>query len=954
MIDMFMISEALSRRIEPPYVLEDTGTFPHVPVVLPLRGQERDMWVRQLAAPRAVPRGPVIGCSRYPGEWDGALHSIRQACDARTLQAIRHQATMLVADLGLVMESPLAVTKLAQLVLEFERWLQRIDKATVLLAIDAWVATWFQSGFKLLTDPHFDDAVDAILARAEEVLDAYGKKELEGWRAWAASSFDKGAGKAHRYTKAKAAQEIFDWGNLHNDLAQPFVMADKSMRFWDQIWSLHGQDAVRLPRQAAMWPELPEITVDMMRAGRDPIRELHAAIRAFVASVKPLGLMVQFPKCGFVASTARARKRFASFAVLLKLASKKAMRNLGHELHGPRVQRIQEHSRVRKVCKRQAELLSLRRAVGDRVAGLWRTGLMPSAGHGAGVSGVSDTASFLNFVGNSWADMFAKWGAAKHAVAEVLVDYHKRKLKEAKANAKVFAWMVQVVAQKSAALCHRSLEPTSVVVPRRPLSSVVQLVQHEFHVNARSPALFVGCTRELGILWAWMAVARMREPAALEIRVAALVAADAALGGEVTILTGFLGAGKTTLVRHILRNREGLKVGVVINDVAEANIDSEVLAFEDADGIVGLQNGCACCSGRDDLFARLQDLVESTGNSKLDRGWDRLVVECSGVAEPENIARELEAMARRGEPVMKRVFLAGIVCVIDASTFHETYSAAEAVQPGKQPLSVLLASQLESSDTVVVNKTDLVDEPALARLRELILALTPTARFIATSRGEVILRTLMPAEPVGLDMPAYVPTLANRHSVAVQSAARAAARQAAVPAAGGGAPGGHAHARGGHAGHGHAERGHAEHGHGGHSHGEHGPSGHSHGEGAADCDACREEASHARFGISSFVYRCADRQFDPERLAAVARQLPVAVADVGFAGATAGAPAPTAAFRGVLRSKGFVRVAGSEGALYWSHAGRQLQVAPAPGAAPCPCQELVFIGAGMDQAGITQ
>merc|ERR1740138_1043770 len=89
----------------------------------------------------------------------------------------------------------------------------------------------------------------------------------------------------------------------------------------------------------------------------------------------------------------------------------------------------------------------------------------------------------------------------------------------------------------------------------------------------------------------------------------------------VTILCGFLGAGKTTMVRHILQNREGLKVGVVVNDVAEANIDSEVLAFEDADGIVGLQNGCACCSGRDDLFARLQDLVDSSGVSKLDRSW---------------------------------------------------------------------------------------------------------------------------------------------------------------------------------------------------------------------------------------------------------------------------------------------------------------------------------------------
>merc|ERR1719162_1923910 len=146
----------------------------------------------------------------------------------------------------------------------------------------------------------------------------------------------------------------------------------------------------------------------------------------------------------------------------------------------------------------------------------------------------------------------------------------------------------------------------------------------------------------------------------------------------ISIISGFLGAGKTTMVRHILQNREGMKVGVVVNDVAEANIDSEFLKLEDADGIVGLQNGCACCSGRDDLFARLQELVDSSGVSKLDKRWDRLVVECSGVAEPESIARELEAMGRRGDAVMKRIFLAGIICVVDASTFWDAFHEATA------------------------------------------------------------------------------------------------------------------------------------------------------------------------------------------------------------------------------------------------------------------------------------
>ena len=132
--------------------------------------------------------------------------------------------------------------------------------------------------------------------------------------------------------------------------------------------------------------------VTRARGGRDSISELYIAVRQFVDSVRPLGLVVQFAKSGFVASTQRARKRFATFASALKLAAKKAMRNLGHELHGTRVFRIQEEARVRKTTLRSRKLRALRRAVSDRVSRLWRTGLMPAGGHGAGVSGVSDGA----------------------------------------------------------------------------------------------------------------------------------------------------------------------------------------------------------------------------------------------------------------------------------------------------------------------------------------------------------------------------------------------------------------------------------------------------------------------------------------------------------------------------------------------------------------------------------
>lgn len=377
----------------------------------------------------------------------------------------------------------------------------------------------------------------------------------------------------------------------------------------------------------------------------------------------------------------------------------------------------------------------------------------------------------------------------------------------------------------------------------------------------------------------------------------------------VSILCGFLGAGKTTMVQHILKNREGLKVGVVVNDVAEVNIDSEVLKFEDADGIVGLQNGCACCSGRADLFARLQELVESSGITKVEKPWDRLVVECSGVAEPESIAAELEDRGRNGDALMKRLFLAGIICVVDASAFWEMYNSGDRGDTERKALSALLVSQLESSDTVIINKTDLVSNEELTRVSELLKALSPNARQFQATRGQLPLRTLLPAEPIDLEMPAYVPSLANRHSAAVRA----------------------------------VEGSHASNGHH-HDHDDHAHNG-------EECSTCRSGARHERYGISSFVYRCHDRSFHPERLATIIRRLPVLSASIGFLDPQVRDPIDDPLFAGVLRSKGFVRSLGSDGSFYWSHAGRRVEVSPA--STSFKGQEVVFIGTDLDRAKIT-
>jgi len=282
---------------------------------------------------------------------------------------------------------------------------------------------------------------------------------------------------------------------------------------------------------------------------------------------------------------------------------------------------------------------------------------------------------------------------------------------------------------------------------------------------------------------------------------------------------------------------------------------------------------------------------------------------------------------------MRHVFLAGIICMVDASTFWETYNSSDTGTDDRQPLSTLLLAQVECADTVIVSKNDLVGEAELVRLSELLGALSPNARRLAAIHGALPLRTVLPADPIDLDMPAYVPTLANRHSVAVK---KARAQPSPLP--------GTTVTKEDHdCGH---EHGH-DHGHA-HSHGNN--------DGHVDCTECATVCSaprHDRFGLMSFVYRCDDRLFNAGRLAHAVRQLPVVAADIDIPGIAAAAPEPSGVFAGVVRSKGFVKPAACEAAYYWSHAGRRVQLSTVA-KSPCKAQELVFIGTKLDEAAIVR
>lgn len=189
----------------------------------------------------------------------------------------------------------------------------------------------------------------------------------------------------------------------------------------------------------------------------------------------------------------------------------------------------------------------------------------------------------------------------------------------------------------------------------------------------------------------------------------------------ILLVTGFLGAGKTTVVNHLLAHAEGRRIAAVVNDFGAINIDAELIAGA-SDGVVSLSNGCICCSLEGDLLRTLSMLL------RRDPKPEHIVIETSGVADPADIVRNLM------DPVILREApLETVLCVMDATA------------PPTALDDALLRSQLRVADIVALSKLDLADAGAGTRMRAAIRALRVPAVVVDANHGEIPAALLFPS-----------------------------------------------------------------------------------------------------------------------------------------------------------------------------------------------------------------
>ena len=218
----------------------------------------------------------------------------------------------------------------------------------------------------------------------------------------------------------------------------------------------------------------------------------------------------------------------------------------------------------------------------------------------------------------------------------------------------------------------------------------------------------------------------------------------------VTVLSGFLGAGKTTLLNHILHNKQGLKCAVIVNDMSEVNIDAELVKNENTlsrteEKLVEMSNGCICCTLREDLMEEVEKLAKA-------QKFDYLIIESTGISEPIPVAHTFSFESVVGTIVLSNFsYVDTMVTVVDSYNFMKDFSSPEYltdrdltdIEGDDRTIVNLLTDQVEFANVILLNKTDLVSEPDLRNLYDIIHKLNPEAKIIPSNHSKVNLRDVI-------------------------------------------------------------------------------------------------------------------------------------------------------------------------------------------------------------------
>ncbi|MGI5090570.1 GTP-binding protein [Treponema vincentii] len=354
----------------------------------------------------------------------------------------------------------------------------------------------------------------------------------------------------------------------------------------------------------------------------------------------------------------------------------------------------------------------------------------------------------------------------------------------------------------------------------------------------------------------------------------------------ITLLCGYLGAGKTTLMNMILANQKGYKVAVIVNDIGEINVDASLIEKDanitDKSSLVPLTNGCICCTLKTDLVMQIENLIASGK-------YDYLLIESSGVCEPMPIAQAIETI--------ENGYLDNVVSVVDAKRLVDEFSdGAQLLKKdmGEEDIESLLVQQIEFCSTLIINKKDLVTEDQMKKVRAVVTKLQPHVKVIETTRCQVPLEDLLATKRFDFEKvfesAGWVAELEKRAEEYDDDDEECDHDHHDD----------HEHCDHDHDEHCDHEHEHHEHGHHGHDeHGEHGHGHHHH----HHHEHKHEGADEDEYGIGSFVYY-RRRPFSREKLEKYAGVWP----------------------RNIIRSKGVVWFSDEQDMAYvFETSGRQIQ-----------------------------